>query len=75
MEKNSQYWITKLGLVKHIEGGYYNQIYVSNKKCQEHENRNLATCIFYLLDGIMIFLHSIKLMDVMKYGTFLLEAV
>lgn len=51
MENNSQYWITKLGLVRHVEGGYYKQIFTSKKKCQEHGNRNLATCIFYLLDG------------------------
>ena len=51
MENDSQYWIEKLGLVRHIEGGYYKQIYTSRKKCQEYENRNLATCIFYLLDG------------------------
>lgn len=48
---NSQYWIEKLALVKHIEGGYYKQIYASNKQCREYNNRNLATCIFYLLDG------------------------
>ena len=51
MENNSQYWIKKLGLVRHIEGGYYKQIFISKKKCQEHGNKNLATCIFYLLDG------------------------
>ena len=48
---NSHYWIQKLALVKHIEGGYYKQIYASNKQCLENNNRNLATCIFYLLDG------------------------
>jgi uncharacterized protein len=51
MENNSQYWIEKLELVRHIEGGYYKQIYASKRQCQEHGNRNLATCIFYLLDG------------------------
>ncbi len=51
MENNSQYWIEKLELVRHIEGGYYKQIYASKRKCQEHGNRNLATCIFYLLDS------------------------
>jgi hypothetical protein len=51
MENTSQYWIKKLGLVRHIEGGYYKQIFISKKKCQEHGNKNLATCIFYLLDG------------------------
>jgi uncharacterized protein len=50
-ENNSKFWIDKLGLARHIEGGYYKQIYVSNKQCLEHDNRNLATCIFYLLDG------------------------
>jgi predicted cupin superfamily sugar epimerase len=51
MEKNAQYWIEKLELIRHIEGGFYRQIYASKKQCQEHGNRNLATCIFYLLDG------------------------
>ncbi len=51
MENNAQYWIEKLELVRHIEGGFYKQIYASKKQCQEHGNRNLATCIFYLLDG------------------------
>lgn len=51
MENNSQYWIEKLELLRHIEGGFYKQIYASKKQCQEHENRNLATCIFYLLEG------------------------
>ena len=51
MENNAQYWIKKLELVRHIEGGFYRQIYASKKQCQEHGNRNLATCIFYLLDG------------------------
>jgi len=51
MDNNSQYWIEKLELVKHIEGGFYKQIYASNKRCQEYGNRNLGTSIFYLLDG------------------------
>ena len=51
MDNNSQYWIERLGLERHIEGGYYKQIYTSKKKYKEHGNRNLATCIFYLLDG------------------------
>ena len=51
MENNSQYWIERLGLVKHVEGGYYKQIYASQKQCPEHNIRNLATCIFYLLEG------------------------
>lgn len=48
---NANYWIEKLALEKHIEGGYYKQIYHSEKKCKEYNNRNLATCIFYLLNG------------------------
>jgi predicted cupin superfamily sugar epimerase len=51
MEKNAQYWIERLELVRHIEGGFYRQIYASKKQCKEHGNRDLATCIFYLLDG------------------------
>jgi predicted cupin superfamily sugar epimerase len=48
---NADYWIEKLALEKHIEGGYYKQIYHSEKQCKEYNNRNLATCIFYLLSG------------------------
>ena len=48
---NADYWIEKLSLEKHIEGGYYKQIYHSEKQCKEYNNRNLATSIFYLLNG------------------------
>src|SRR5688500_12365283 len=51
MENNSKYWIEKLELVRHIEGGFYKQIYASKRQCQENGNRSLATCIFYLLEG------------------------
>lgn len=32
MENNSQYWIKKLGLVRHVEGGYYKQIFLLQRK-------------------------------------------
>ena len=51
MENNSQYWIKKLRLVRHVEGGYYKQIYASRKQCQEYNIKNMATCIYYLLEG------------------------
>lgn len=37
MENNSQYWIEKLGLVRHIEGGFYKQIYVCKKNVKNME--------------------------------------
>jgi len=46
-DKNSaEYWIEKLGLDKHPEGGYYRETYRHEKTV---EGRNLATNIFYLL--------------------------
>ncbi|MGD1834999.1 MAG: cupin domain-containing protein [Nitrososphaeraceae archaeon] len=48
-----EYWIKKLGLIKHPEGGYYKEnfrsdIYFENSKKQK---RSLATSIYYLLEG------------------------
>lgn len=46
MEKSANYWIEKLGLSKHPEGGYYRETYRNERKI---EGRNLATNIYYLL--------------------------
>jgi len=52
---NATYWITKLNLLPHPEGGYYKETY----RCKEEVNsnkfegsRNISTAIYFLLDGI-----------------------
>lgn len=41
-----EYWIKRLDLIEHPEGGFYRETYRTRKKV---EKRNLATNIFYLL--------------------------
>lgn len=51
LNKNrSAYLIDKLGLQKHPEGGYYVETYRATEKI-ETINRNVQTCIFFLLTG------------------------
>lgn len=45
-----EYLIEKLGLQKHPEGGFYAETYRSNDKIEDI-NRNLQTCIYFLLNG------------------------
>lgn len=45
MEQNSQYWINRLNLEPHPEGGFYKRTEVV-----EGNPRNLATTIYYLLE-------------------------
>ena len=51
--KNVEYWINKLGLIKHPEGGYYKENYRSDIhfKNSQNKKRSLATSIYYLLEG------------------------
>lgn len=42
------YWVQKLGLEKHPEGGYYRETYRSPL---QYEGRSLSTHIYYLLPG------------------------
>jgi predicted cupin superfamily sugar epimerase len=58
MMNNSQYWIDKLSLIKHPEGGYYREIYRSPGKINvtgsasadnEKKERDLASSIYFLL--------------------------
>jgi len=57
MKKTAAYWINKLGLEKHPEGGYFKEIYRSDE--QHHQSalperygghRNFGTAIYFLLD-------------------------
>ena len=51
--KSAEYWINKLGLIKHPEGGYYKENYRSDIyfKNSQNKKRSLATSIYYLLEG------------------------
>jgi len=45
MDKST--WIKKLALEKHIEGGWFKEVYESDLKC---DDRTLLTSIYFLLD-------------------------
>lgn len=48
----ARYWIRKLDLKKHTEGGYYKEIYKSDKKIKiNNKIRNFYTSIYYLLES------------------------
>ena len=54
--QDAQYWIKKLFLKEHPEGGYYREVYRSGEfvdgihlKDKRKGNRNLATSIYFLL--------------------------
>jgi uncharacterized protein len=56
MEINAEYLISFLGLEKHLEGGYYKEIYKTEDKITDSElssnfegKRHLATSIYFLL--------------------------
>ena len=64
----AQYFISRLGMEKHVEGGYFKEIYRSpllytaEKKTDDPgEQRNLATTIYFLLQGEQVSrFHSLK---------------
>ena len=56
MEKNAEFWIKKLGLKPHPEGGYYREVYHSDEIIlKEHlpsryeSHRSFSTSIYFLL--------------------------
>jgi len=58
MIKNAAYWIKKLDLKKHPEGGYFRQTYISKEIIQGNALPNrfigghaISTAIYYLLNG------------------------
>lgn len=58
MSKDAEYWITKLGLLPHPEGGYFRQTYradlILNRDALPPNftgARAASTAIFFLLDG------------------------
>lgn len=53
----ASYWVEKLGLIPHPEGGYYKETYKSKEEIQQsslpsrfHGNRNFSTMIYFLLE-------------------------
>jgi len=68
MEKNAQYWIEKLKLLPHPEGGYYKEVYRDNNLVKQEAlpiefngDRNFSTAIYYLLEkGDFSCFHRIK---------------
>lgn len=56
MARSSQYYIDKLELMAHPEGGYFKEIYRSPELCdglpsRYNGKRNFSTSIYYLLKG------------------------
>lgn len=68
LQKDAEYWIEKLNLKKHVEGGYYNEIYRSqniikqeNLPIKTKSDRCFVTSIYYLLkSGQKSLFHKIK---------------
>lgn len=68
MLKKVKYYIKNLGLKKHPEGGYFNEVYRSSEIIKKvnlpkrfNGNRNYSTSIYFLLDEENIsHLHKIK---------------
>src|SRR5919198_5664054 len=66
--KNADYWIEKLELVKHPEGGYFKEIYRSKEKVPANAlpdryqgDRSFSTFIYFLLKGSQVSrLHRLK---------------
>lgn len=59
MNKKAKYYIQKLELIKHPEGGYYREIYRANEMFYIEQpkkvlKRNASTSIYFLLDGKQI---------------------
>lgn len=59
MNEKSKYYINKLELIKHPEGGYYREIYRSAEMFlidppKKDLKRNASTSIYFLLDGSQV---------------------
>ncbi len=54
MRRDANYWVNRLGLDRHPEGGYFKEIYRAEDEIRHpisHNIRSLATSIYYLLEG------------------------
>jgi len=69
MMKSAKYWIEKLELEKHPEGGYYKEIYRSAEVTDINGRlRNLMTLIYYLLeDNDYSVFHRLKSDEIWHY--------
>ena len=73
--QNAEYWINKLNLLPHPEGGYYKQIYKSNEEILKaglpkryKSNRSFLTSIYYLLENNHISkFHKLKSDEIWYY--------
>jgi uncharacterized protein len=83
--KTAEYWIEKLDLQKHPEGGWYREVYLSDDVIPKtglpmgfRGERNFATSIYYLLKGSdFSAFHRIKSDEIWHYysGTSAIELV
>lgn len=70
--QTAKYWIEKLGLQKHPEGGWFKEVYRSDDVCKNEleEERNCSTSIYYLLEGTdFSSFHRIKSDELWHYYT------
>lgn len=75
MHEKSKYYISKLQMNPHPEGGYYKEIYRSGEIYQAEflpgefkSNRNLSTSIYFLLDGNQVStFHRLKSDEIWHY--------
>lgn len=58
MDNKAKYWIDNLDLIKHPEGGWFNEIYRNQEKIKKEHlpkrfegDRNLSTSIYFLLSS------------------------
>lgn len=58
MNTNTEYWINKLNLSKHPEGGYFKEVYRADEIINKNSlperyigDRKFSTSIYFLLDG------------------------
>ncbi len=64
-KRHAEYWINKLNLKEHSEGGYFREIY---RKKADINGRDLATSIYYLLpSGMASKLHILRNDEVWYY--------
>ncbi|MCE4566872.1 cupin domain-containing protein [Maribellus sp. CM-23] len=77
MHYSPQYWIEKLGLARHPEGGWFKEVYRSEEQMlpdpacfQQRGERNVCTSIYYLLEGDdFSAFHRIKSDEIWHYYT------
>ncbi|MGB0525313.1 MAG: cupin domain-containing protein [Flammeovirgaceae bacterium] len=75
--KSANYWIEKLGLTKHPEGGYFKEVYRSNETMKQESlparytgDRAFSTSIYFLLTGNEISaFHRLQSDEIWHYHT------